>query len=941
MNKVKTLFLVLAAIGISLLVNAQEKYAVLITGDYAATGIPSNEQWNQGIDRGVNGFDEFWNDTFLMWEMLQNKGFSQDHIYVLFADGNDFITDAARYKPDPGVTVTDYSATVSNVTLVFNGLANGSNGFPQITQDDFLFVWTFDHGGGSNGNSYLYLMEGTMTDDQFAALVNPIQANKKVFWMQQCRSGGFYDELENTSTFFHSACQPNENAHRANNTPDMENEVINGLTYNHGEFNFHIYSPVNGESPAYFTSYNNEPYSNADLNNDNYISMYESWIWESIHEDRPETPLLSDIGNIGSYTSLEYPTLLHTDINSSESYRGLIGVSKSIHVTSGNQLQLFTNADVHILNYADLTIDVGATLVIGDNVTISSENTNKIIVNGNIQVGQNVTFNSVEINLSNTTSNTTFDQTTFNESKLTSYCPNLLISNSTFTSQGWLYEYIYDGNITVNNSSFNNTWLYIENKSNISGLSASVENCTFQTIHTLAAIDLWGYDKFNIENNTINGYYNGIQMFDAGKGQSGNQNIFNNEIYNCTQSGIIIYNSTASISSNHIYNNNYGVRFNNNSNISLYGNPGATTYDDVNYITDNDSYEVYASTGSFPWSFHYNAIIDEDNQGNPDDPMVYYEPSGNGNSLLDVKYNCWGNNFNAADDLYPSGYIVDPTWCPGNGGGNKSIEIAKQLFETGLTHFDSLEYTQAKTYFDSVINNYSHTHFAESAMKELFALEQFLTNDYSALKSFYQTNDSIQADTILKKLGSFLANKCEVKLENWQNAIDHYEDIIDNPETPEDSIFAVIDLGYTYLLMQNDTSNRSLATGKYLEFIPESEKKYHEKVNYLLSLLPFKKNQRQQKDDKWFSEDGILLQNYPNPFSTTTRITYNLSTESNVQLKVYSYDGQLIRAYNEGSEPKGIHHIDFNASDLPNGIYLYEIYLNGQRKQMKKMVIMK
>ncbi len=64
------------AFGISQLANGQEKYAVLITGDYAATGIPASEQWNHGQDRGVNGFDEFWNDTFLMWEMLQDKGYS-------------------------------------------------------------------------------------------------------------------------------------------------------------------------------------------------------------------------------------------------------------------------------------------------------------------------------------------------------------------------------------------------------------------------------------------------------------------------------------------------------------------------------------------------------------------------------------------------------------------------------------------------------------------------------------------------------------------------------------------------------------------------------------------------------------------------------------------------------------------------------------------------
>lgn len=369
---------------------SQEKYAVLITGDYAATSysVPLSDQWNNGQGKDTYGFDEFWNDTFLMWEMLQEKGYSQDNIIVLFADGNDFTfpLQADEYKPDQGVTVTDYSASIANVNLVFNGLANGSGGFQQVNQDDFLFVWTFDHGGGSGGNSTLYLIDGLITDDDFAALTNPIAANKKVYWMQQCRSGGFADELEGTSTFFHSACQPNENAYRANNTPDLENEVINGVTYHHGEFNFHTYSPTNQESPAYETEYNGEPYADADLNADNYISMYESWIWESNHENSPETPLLSDQGNIGSHTSFEYPTLLHSDITSNELFRGIIGVSKDVHITAGNQVTLANNADLTLLNDAHLIVDAGATLIIQDNVKLDGDLSNQIVVNGEIQV---------------------------------------------------------------------------------------------------------------------------------------------------------------------------------------------------------------------------------------------------------------------------------------------------------------------------------------------------------------------------------------------------------------------------------------------------------------------------------------------------------------------------------------------------------------------------
>ena len=166
-------------------VTAQEKYAVLITGDYAAKNIPIEKQWDAGKS---NPMEEFWHDTFLMWEMLLAKGYSAENIIVLFADGTDFYLDAdwvaPRYKPnlqDHGTDyVTDYSATRANVDMVFAGLANGSNGFPEIKQEDFLFVWTFDRNYNENKN-YIYLFNNEkISNEDFDALTNQINCNKKV-----------------------------------------------------------------------------------------------------------------------------------------------------------------------------------------------------------------------------------------------------------------------------------------------------------------------------------------------------------------------------------------------------------------------------------------------------------------------------------------------------------------------------------------------------------------------------------------------------------------------------------------------------------------------------------------------------------------------------------------------------------------------------------------
>ncbi|MCK5840324.1 MAG: hypothetical protein KAG99_10775 [Bacteroidales bacterium] len=670
--------------------NAQEKYAVLITGDYAISDIPLEEQWNQGQGKDENGyFPEFWYDTYLMWEMLVKDpeqggfGYTDENVFVLFANGEDFYFENMweRYNADISYPVyypiTDYSATYSNVEAVFTGLATGTGGFPQITEDDFLFVWTFDHGGPLElvpGPVYIQLMDETMWDYKFAELTDQIPAHKKVFWMQQCRSGGFCDDLEAPNTVFHSSCQPLESSFVADNLDINGNTVeecehVNWEDYRHGEFNFHTYSATVGESPKHVNNYNGQPYTEADENNDNYISVLESYDWEESHESidyggqHPgEVPLYSDIGDIGEYTSLEYPTLLCTDITQNETHRGLIGISKNVHVTSGKQLKFITNAKIFLLNDADLVVDAGATLIIEDGVTITGTNAgNKIEVDGLLEVGQNVTFTSTgllwNLYLNNHSLQVIFENTTFEKCVIHNYGESLTISNSTFDD--CFMANSHRGNVTVSDSTnFYRTWLYLEN-TEANDNTAMVSNCNFTTDYTMVAIDLWNYNLYDISNNTIDGYYNGIQIWQSGYGQAKSQMISDNTITNCTHQGILAYGTRGTVYRNHITNNAVGVWFGDHSSIRLHGYFGAQNLSETQTIKDNDSYEVYASHYSFPFYFRYNGIIDEDNSGAPQDPLVYHSYSG-GSLIVDVRYNCWGENFDPEEDFYPDDYLWEP-----------------------------------------------------------------------------------------------------------------------------------------------------------------------------------------------------------------------------------------------------------------------------------------
>jgi len=68
-----------------------------------------------------------------------------------------------------------------------------------------------------------------------------------------------------------------------------------------------------------------------------------------------------------------------------------------------------------------------------------------------------------------------------------------------------------------------------------------------------------------------------------------------------------------------------------------------------------------------------------------------------------------------------------------------------------------------------------------------------------------------------------------------------------------------------------------------------------------------------------------LAQNFPNPFNPSTRIQYQVSSISQVTLKVYDILGnEIITLVNE-EKPVGKYEIDFTGSELSSGIYFYQI----------------
>jgi hypothetical protein len=72
-----------------------------------------------------------------------------------------------------------------------------------------------------------------------------------------------------------------------------------------------------------------------------------------------------------------------------------------------------------------------------------------------------------------------------------------------------------------------------------------------------------------------------------------------------------------------------------------------------------------------------------------------------------------------------------------------------------------------------------------------------------------------------------------------------------------------------------------------------------------------------------------LSQNYPNPFNPSTHLRFVVPDNGSVKLELFNILGQHIRTLADGVLGMGMHDVDFDASGLPAGMYIYRLTGDG------------
>ena len=90
-----------------------------------------------------------------------------------------------------------------------------------------------------------------------------------------------------------------------------------------------------------------------------------------------------------------------------------------------------------------------------------------------------------------------------------------------------------------------------------------------------------------------------------------------------------------------------------------------------------------------------------------------------------------------------------------------------------------------------------------------------------------------------------------------------------------------------------------------------------------------------------------LMQNFPNPFSETTKISFDLKEDETFSIiKIWNIKGQLVKQIETGNVQYDSNTVEWKGKDqkgmeLPNGIYFYQVETNDWKSKINKMILMR
>ncbi|MEE9430688.1 MAG: T9SS type A sorting domain-containing protein [Melioribacteraceae bacterium] len=189
------------------------------------------------------------------------------------------------------------------------------------------------------------------------------------------------------------------------------------------------------------------------------------------------------------------------------------------------------------------------------------------------------------------------------------------------------------------------------------------------------------------------------------------------------------------------------------------------------------------------------------------------------------------------------------------------------------------------------------------------------------------------------KLSSFTKRWDGSKLTNYRKYLYSYDS--------DNNLITQINQKWENKTWVRVNSNSSLPVGYNLDY--KQNGKYYSNISTSSANIYFfyNGNITSTKKSKNRLQSFSLSQNYPNPFNPSTKIEYSIplsrearGVSNNVTLTVYDMLGRKVTTLVNQKQKPGNYKVNFNASQLASGIYIYRLQA-GDFVETKKLMLMK
>ncbi|HRP93601.1 MAG TPA: T9SS type A sorting domain-containing protein, partial [Ignavibacteriaceae bacterium] len=259
--------------------------------------------------------------------------------------------------------------------------------------------------------------------------------------------------------------------------------------------------------------------------------------------------------------------------------------------------------------------------------------------------------------------------------------------------------------------------------------------------------------------------------------------------------------------------------------------------------------------------------------------------------------------------------------------GTASINAIEFVFETGdILVGDSiikfLEISDTLIYSSpSELNAHTRTENFVLTPETQF----YFTNIYSAIQKSNPDTSLKSTDAVNFKVELVKANTNQVvgtfdNVTYSKNNLEKYASI-----DYEVDCFGITPGDYYLRLVTNVNGNANYTLANIISDNTTLAKKNFNKVNFTGSEIP---------------TTYELTQNFPNPFNPSTKIRYQIAQDDIVTLKIYDILGAEVATLVNEEKLAGKYEVNFNASSLASGVYIYRIK-SGDFVSSKKMILLK